>query len=448
MKFCYRKEAFVAKGFRPRAFFPHSTIALRKAYPDTYLQLARRGVPAGQAAQIETWQINLYSPSIEDFPPELFTDPIVNWHQQQLGKPGLVAAAGLFIDDGSLYVSLLQSDLCQQIAKNLRLKKICGSRLYNRFPYWHEVLYNAILDFAAGRGLQRVYSPTADQIVRTTYQPVDPALFLQIYDSHQRRYRVSREMVSSAEYWCLDVAGNSDRIVRLEQDSSTDSLLQPSRPVICIYHDIEADVDTEVSPEECHAALQRMLEIERAHGVSATYNILGQLFAHEAPLIGADRGHSIAFHTYDHKLDSLDQLPRLREVDEQIKGYRTARSIITPEITDYALGFYNFEWLMSSAKSFGFDLPKLEHGIVKIPAHFDDYPLSTGAMNYEEWMNRVLTMTQQRGFVAIGLHDCYSKFWIERYSELLGLLKHAGEVWTCAQIANQVYLKDDAGASS
>ena len=101
---------------------------------------------------------------------------------------------------------------------------------------------------------------------------------------------------------------------------------------------------------------------------------------------------------------------------------------------------------MSSARSFGFDLPRLENGIVKIPAHLDDYPLFTGELDYGRWMNRVMTMTEQRGFFSVGLHDCYSKFWIDRYSELLDRLKRVGELWTCDQITNQVYLMDTSRA--
>jgi len=441
MKAYYTAEPFASKGFRRRVFFPHEAIAIRKAYPDTFVQLKKRGVPAGQAARLNVWQINLYSPWIEDFPPELFTDPVVNWHNQQFGRPGLIASAGLFIDEGSLYVSLLQSDLCQQIAKNRRLKEICASRLNNRFRYWYEILYNAILDFASDLGLQRVYSPTAEQIVRTTVKTIDPALFFQVYDFCQSRYEVRRELVGSAAYWCLDVARNADRIVRLKRGSSATGPQLPPL-AICIFHDIEENVDSDVSPGECQAALRRMLDVEREQGVRATYNVLGQLFARKAPLITTHTGHSIAFHTYNHRLGSLDQLPQLRAVDLQVKGYRTAQSVITEELTDYGLSFHNFEWLMSSADSFGFALPRLENGIVKIPAHLDDYPLSTGELDYGQWTNRVMATTEERAFVSIGLHDCYSKFWIERYPELLDRLKRVGELWTCDQLTNQVYFAD------
>ena len=447
MKTCYSAEPFVAKGFRRRAFFPHDAIALRKAYPDTFVQLKKRGVSAAQAARLNVWQINLYSPWVDDFPPELFTDPTVNWHNQQFGRPGLIASAGLFIDESSLYISLLQSDLCQQIARNRALKEICASRLNNRFRYWYEILFNAILDFAADLGVQRVYCPTAQQIVRTTVKPIDPALFFQVYDFCQSRYEARHEHVGSAEYWCIDVATNADRIVRLEQSPFTASLQQPPL-VICLFHDIEENIDSDADPKECQAVLRRMLDVEREHGVKTTYNILGRLFARNAPLITQHGDHSIAFHTYDHRLDSLDQLQQVRGVDLQVKGYRTGRSVITEELTDYALTFHNFEWLMSSARSFGFDLPKLENGIVKIPAHLDDYLLSSGELDYEGWMNRLMTMVKEQRFVSLGLHDCYSRFWIERYSELLDRLKKVGELWTCDQIMNQVYFMDASKAAA
>ena len=43
----------------------------------------------------------------------------------------------------------------------------------------------------------------------------------------------------------------------------------------------------------------------------------------------------------------VHQLPRCREVDYRIKGYRPPRSQITPELSDRNLLFHNFEWLAS-----------------------------------------------------------------------------------------------------
>ena len=295
----------------------------------------------------------------------------------------------------------------------------------------------------------QVYSPTAEQIVGTTLKAINPALFNQVYDFCQSRYEVSHEMVGSAKYWCLSVAGNADKIVRLES-ASTAIAPKPPQCTICVYHDIEENVDTDVDPNECHRAFIRMLEVERRHEVATTYNVLGQIFPRKSELISAEGGgaHSIGFHTYDHRHDSLDQLRRVRDVNLQLKGYRTAKSIITEELTDEALSFYNFEWLMSSAHSYGFDLPRLENGIVKIPANIDDYPLKTGELSYEQWFDRIVAIAKRQRFVAVGLHDCYSRFWLENYSDLLERLKRIGEFRTCDQITNLVCLSDSSRVSA
>ncbi len=40
----------------------------------------------------------------------------------------------------------------------------------------------------------------------------------------------------------------------------------------------------------------------------------------------------------------------------------------------------------------------------------------------------------------------YSKFSIDRYSELLDRLKRVEELWTCDQITNQIYYMDASSA--
>jgi hypothetical protein len=464
MKSCYSAEPFVAKGFRRRLFFPHRVIVLRKAYPDTYLQLRKRGVAHLEGTRSRLWpprfpwkrsvapasrlkirQLNLYSPWIEGFPPELFTDPAINWHTQQLGWPGLIASAGVFIDGDSLYVSILQSDLCQQVSKHSRLKRECATQLDKRFRYWYAILYNAILDFAAAQGLRYVYSPTGEQIVGTTRKQIDGALFLEIYNYCQSNYEVERIKVGSAEYWRVELARNADRIVRLEQDPSPPKIARPSR-VICVFHDTEENVDSDVDPDRCHESFLRTLNIEREHGVATTYNLLGRIFARKAPLIAEQGSHSIAFHTYDHRLKSLNQLEQVRNVDLQVRGYRPAQSVITSELTDYALGLWNFEWLMAAVRRLGVHVPTLQNGIVKIPVHVDDYYLHSRQWTYETWVARLMEMVKESPFVAVGFHDCYYKCWLDRYSELIGQLKSVGELWTCDQITNHVYLADALGA--
>jgi hypothetical protein len=94
--------------------------------------------------------------------------------------------------------------------------------------------------------------------------------------------------------------------------------------------------------------------------------------------------HSIAFHSFNHRIEDLTQLQQCREVDLRVRGYRAPRSQITAELEDYNLTYLNFEWLASSASSFGFQSCKLENGLIKIPIDLDAYPLFTGAVSYEK----------------------------------------------------------------
>ena len=60
------------------------------------------------------------------------------------------------------------------------------------------------------------------------------------------------------------------------------------------------------------------------------------------------------------------------------ESHHHTRPRITAELTDENLCFHNFEWLASSAYSFGFAEPRLQNRIVKIPIHFDDFPMYHG----------------------------------------------------------------------
>jgi hypothetical protein len=185
-----------------------------------------------------------------------------------------------------------------------------------------------------------------------------------------------------------------------------------------------------------------MLAIERARGVRATYSVLGTLWREKAPLIVAHDDHSVAFHSYDHRLDDLRQLERVRRVDLQVKGYRPPQSLITAEVTDYALAYWNFEWLLCSAYSLGFSKPRLENGIVKIPIHLDDYPMHAGELTRSQWTERLRALVATQDFVAVGLHDCYARHWLADYEELIEWLAQAGELLTCDQVVNRVLFEN------
>jgi hypothetical protein len=351
-----------------------------------------------------------------------------------------VAAGGLFLEGDRAFVTLLQSDLCQQIYRSADLKAAASARLNNRFRYWDLMLVNAILDVARDAGLTHVHAPTAATIVGAIRKPIAPDLFTRVYDAVGARYVCARERVDAAEYWTIPLAANADRIVHLRRPEA-DAPAAPRdvvRPVICVCHDIEEDVDTAVAPADCRAALDGMLAIEAERGVGATYAILGRIFARAAPLVRAAGRHSVAFHSFDHRHDDCGQLPRVREVDLQVQGYRPPRSVITAELSAYDLAYWNFEWLLSSARSLGIDEPRLEHGIAKIPVALDDYPLHTGTTTRAAWIERLRREVASRPFVAVGLHDCYAREWLDWYPDLLAMLAEAGELCTVDDVVHRL----------
>ena len=436
MKVAADREHFTARGFRAREFFPHDVIALPKPYADTHLCLERRGVSRRRIAAGRHIQLNLYSNWLNGFPDALFTDPAVNWHGQQFGRKGLIAAAGVFIEGRTAFITYLQSDVCQQIYRSPSLKRAASARLDTRFRYWYLMLFNAVLDWAADDGLDTVHSPTASHIIGATKKRIDPRLFTQVYDSVGERYACRRSALDRAEYWSVALRDNHDRIARLTAGAMPQAPAS-GRKVICVCHDIESNIDTVVPESECRAALDRMLDIERAHGVRATYQVLGRLFRDAAPVITASDTHALAFHSYDHRIGDPSQLARTREVDLQVKGYRPPQSKITADLSDYNLSYWNFEWLLSSASGFGFYEPKVQNGIVKIPVHLDDWPLQTSQLTRAQWMARLCEEIRTRDFVALSLHDCYARQWLDWYPELLTELQALGELWTCDQVVNR-----------
>jgi hypothetical protein len=183
-----------------------------------------------------------------------------------------------------------------------------------------------------------------------------------------------------------------------------------------------------------------MLDIERSRRVQTTYNVLGTRFlAKRQQIWDFDSGHSLAFHSFNHDLSEEDQLKRCRQVDLQVRGYRPPQSVITSELTDYRLSYFNFEWLASGERSLGVSCCSLQNGIVKIPILTDDYPIFTGQQNYGEWESRLLQSVRSRSFVGFGLHDCYANLWINFYAHLLDKLGSIGSFVTADEVCDQVF---------
>jgi hypothetical protein len=434
-------SVFMAHGFAEREYFRHSAALIRKQYPDTFLLLEGRGVPRQELLEGEFFQINLYSDEVFGLPDGLFTDRRVNWHNQQLGQKGLIAAAGLYVHGDSLTITVMQSDLCQQLYRHPEFKRVCKTQTEKRFGYWYRVLFNAVLSFAMERGLPSVCCPTASSICGFTARRIRPEMFERIYDSPTRHYNCRKIQVGSAEYWEVSLAENANRIVRLCETA----LPPPSQPktAICIFHDTEENVDTQVSPRECRNSLTRMLEIESQMGVETSYNLLGTLFRDKQDQIRSSNPmHSLAFHSFNHDLDDDTQLTRCREVDLQVRGYRPPRSQLTAELTDYQLSYLNFEWLACGRGGLQAASYFVQNGIVKIPIFTDDYPLFTGGLGYEEWEGRILHSARESSFFAFGLHDCYAACWLEGYPRLLEELARIGTFVPADRICDGAFWMD------
>lgn len=434
---------FLEKGIPAREFFPHRAAVIRKQYPDTFVLLEGLGMSARDLLSCEVLQLNLYSDHLAGFPDHLFTNSTVNWHGQQLAQKGLVAAAAIWIEDASVFVCLMQSDLCQQVYRHAELKKQCITQLKKRFSAWYKLLFNAILDFAFEAGAAAVLSPTAEWIVGATKKQVDPALFHRIYNFPGESYAARRVTRGCAKYWEVPLDANTGRVVRLQPCAGPET---DPRPLISILHDTEENIDTDVPADECRRNLTAMLKIEKELGVRATYNVVGNRFASKRDEIRASGAHSLAFHSWDHDLENQDQLRCCRKVDLQVRGYRPPRSVIPAELSDYALSYHNFEWLASSystLKSCPGIAPNrcgLENGIVRIPVSTDDYPLFMGQLDYDEWSSRLLRRAGEGGLLCFGLHDCYARCWLDRYPELLEALSRIGRFVTADELCDMTFL--------
>jgi hypothetical protein len=270
-------------------------------------------------------------------------------------------------------------------------------------------------------------------------RPVQRELFERVYD---RAVAHRFGAVRSGRWWSIDVAGNRAGLIDPER---CEQVFDEGR-TICLCHDIERglghrgieDDFARRADADAPAALEQMVAIERKVGVRATYSVVGSLLDELRPLIEPD-GHCVAFHSYDHDRDR-EQLPACRRVDYRIKGYRPPQSRLTAELSDARLLWHNFEWLASSATSFGFDRPRLEHRLVKIPIELDDFPMHVGRLTFETWRAKLMDEIRDRPFVAFGLHDCYAEHWLPHYEQLLVDLKTMGRFRTLDEVAADLYL--------
>lgn len=432
------RARFVARGYRPRQFFPHRIYRLPKPGPDA-AQIFPRMVGEDRAPEFWTLTLHASGAARDAFPLALFFDDDLVWHRQHYGQPGHVAYATLAADGDRLHVLNLVSDIVQRQSRAPAHR----SRIQNRFNGWVHLLLNGILGFAIERRIQHIHLPRAAFVLRHTGRGRNPKppLFERVYDAAVRDHF---DVSAKGDWWVMEVAKNRDRAVPLTPRQEP---LERSRR-ICIVHDTErglghVDVDQAFAaridgPSRQH--LKAMLDIERAHGWRATYSIVGLLFGEVAPEVGAD-GHGVCFHSYDHSIGAgRDHLRLCRKLDFRTRGYRPPRSVLTPETETPALRRFGFDWLASSAKSLGRQTPAIEDRMARIPILFDDFPLHTRQRDYAGWERDALVALAGRDVAVFGLHDCYANHWLADYPRLLDRLAATGAPATLDQVADRLFL--------
>jgi hypothetical protein len=430
-----RQAEFVERGVAASRFFPHRVLFLPKAGPDGYKLAGRM---AGLTDPASMWEIVLYAASelLDEFPPDLFFDDDLVWHQQQLGVPGQLATANAVLDGRTVWSFVHVADIVQRIGRRREHK----TRIENRFAGWHDLLLNALLAFALERGADEVRVSTAELALEHTdrSRAVGRELFDRLYDRDVVRLFDARR---DGRWWVIDLAAHRDRIVEPLVEEAPHEL--PAG--VCVCHDIEAalghaGVDPALSAEASRtwrSSVDAMLEVERALDVRATYDVVGVLLDEVREPI-EHGGHCLAFHSYDH--GDGDQLARCREIDYRLKGYRPPRSLLTADLSDENLLFHNFEWLASSAYSLGRREPWLANGVVRIPVAFDDFPLYAGTDVVEAWEETALATIAEHDLVVFSNHDCYGQLWLERYPAFLERVRERATPLTLNEVAAAVTL--------
>jgi len=435
---------FRAAGFKQRHFFPHRVYVLPKAGPDG-MYLCERMMGIREPSALREFILYALPPVSTEIPRDVYYDDDLQWHRQQFGIDGHVACADVAVSGSCLHCYLLISDLVQRVAR----VPACRTRIDNRFKGWARLLVNAVLIYAAENKFQTVYSATSALVLQHTDRKRNPkpALYQRIYDSVPQEFGAELE----GQWWRFDVGRLTSRVTAsLDREVEVDSWPK----IVCIMHDTERALGhiqsdpglAQQMDDESRLGMPRMLDIERRLGIKTTYNLVGLLYPELHGAI-AQEGHAIGFHSYDHSIsgdqpetDGSEQLSRCRTVDYRVKGYRPVQSKLTRGLEDTNLSQFNFEWLASSASSLRSDDPFVMNGIVKIPVHLDDYAMFRHAVCFDEWVRQAFDLIDARDFVVIGLHDCYSRFWLDWYEEFLHAVLQKAQLWTLDEVAARVAL--------
>lgn len=467
-----RKPEFVARGYKGRHFFPHRAYYLPRPLPEQ-VKISRRlwGLHDFDAL----YCVLLYASDelVGQLPEDLFFDPEVMIHNVHMGRPGLVAAAHLYIDGDTLCTDEHQSDLVQRITNRLEHK----SKVKKHFGTWHHMLLNSILNFAIFKGLRKIRVPTAERVVEQYIgNTVSPVLFERLYNRNiQHHFKAQKQ----GDFWVINVDDHRDKLIALTP--MTESVQAPKRSA-CIVHDIDP-----VAPAGL-AGLSEQLELilaaEEDLGVCATYNIPGERF--DAVSASIQQGeHTLAFRSFDGlpyrypSGESNDETPAMaaltrlyrrsvytlckylslqvgklrtatairtrwlnlirrllgwpetrdvlrlcRDIDYYRKGYRLTPQDINAGLTDDWLAYYHVEWVITDDAGPGL-APAYPQVLMKLPITlaFDDSAASNGAA---AWLQRLDAELSQDGLTTLSLPLAHVAHWLEHYPAITQLLERHG----------------------
>ena len=197
---------------------------------------------------------------------------------------------------------------------------------------------------------RQFFARRANKSFPTPARQSTQSLSIEFLDYPSKAYHSRKISVGPAEYWEVPVDANVGRVTRLAKANSRG---HPKSALgqICVFHDIEESVDPAISSAECAGNLTLMLQTGQSFGLSVTYNILGTLFNRKIDQVREfNPNHSIGFHSFNHDLADLTQLPKCRQVDPRVRGYSPPQSRMTCKLSDYNLTKLNFEWLACGAK--------------------------------------------------------------------------------------------------
>jgi len=190
--------------------------------------------------------------------------------------------------------------------------------------------------------------------------------------------------------------------------SSISKEQKPSN-MITFYHDIEQDIDSDADPEKCRATVKEFLKMEKKYDAPVTYNVVGKLFEEQPDLIEwiIHNNQEVAFHSYNHQPDwkpeyYSNEVDLCRKVSPIPRGYRSPRDQWNGTTLE-SLWRNGFLW---DAEMDRRREPYFIHaGLVRLPIGIDDWPVQTGALDTNEWLDKFSDMFKSRRYFAIGSHD-------------------------------------------